>query len=685
MGLGIQRLRHNRKRAYGKQSGSCESCKLDKCSGSAGGQLHSLALKDDGTVWAWGYNGYGQLGDGTSTDHYTPAQVSGLTNITAISAMIMNSVALKDDGTVWTWGCNSCGQVGNGTTANGYYPMQVYGLTGVIAIAAGGEHTIVAKADGSVWTWGRNVCGELGDGTTTNSYSPIQVPGLTGITAVAGGEYHSVALKSDGTVWTWGYNGAGQLGDGTGADKHTPVQVLGLPIIKAIAAGSNFTIALALDGSVWIWGENSCGQLGIGTYANSYSPVQIQTISHVKQISGGKTHTLAIKEDGTAWAWGANDYYQLGDGTSTTSTVPVQVQGLPANVQNVIIPHITFDMQKYIQGDTVQLTLKLTGTMPGDKTNSVAFDIGYDGDTFELLTGDPGNDVVNGYIPFNTNMDLGTGADKNLLVSYIDMVNDTSLQEGSKVFTAMFKVKSNPTPGTKTFTLGSVDLLDSDGKVYNVNNGDPVAATVEVTDAAVVQGYTDIYLGDIGSGLNASIISSLDQSKINETFSNLKFILKQNAADPGTIFNGSEVFLPDDNGNMATLDGNGKVKGKFRVYTQDCSKTLLTIGGESYIGSKLNISLSPGQLYILNTANAPTEIYPGDIGQIASSQLVLTPDGKVSNTDFSAWLKLYKSNIANTIGKGGKLRADFTKDGVIDNIDFSLWMASYKMVKLLGL
>ena len=207
---------------------------------------------------------------------------------------------------------------------------------------------------------------------------------------------------------------------------------------------------------------------------------------------------------------------------------------------------------------------------------------------------------------------------RDLLASYIDMGGDTGLQEGSKVFTAMFKVKNDPVPGTKTFTLGPVDLLDSDGNVYNVNNGNPAAATVEVTDAAVAEGYVDIYLGGIGTGLNSSVISSLDQSKINETFSNLKFTLKQNPADIGIVFNGSAVFIPDENGNLATLDSNGKVKGRFRVYTQDCSKTLLNIDGVSYIGKKLNISLSPAQVSILNTANTPADIYPGDIGQIAA-------------------------------------------------------------------
>ncbi|MBI5299281.1 MAG: RCC1 repeat-containing protein, partial [Deltaproteobacteria bacterium] len=194
----------------------------------AGGSSHSLALKSNGTVWAWGYNGSGQLGDGTTTERDTPVQVSGLSGVTAIASGNGHGLALKSDGTVWTWGYNTYGQLGDGTTTERHTPVQVLGsLSGVTAIAGGfsNNHSLALKSDGTVWAWGANDFGQLGDGTTTERHTPVQVSDLSGVTAIAGGSVHSLALKSDGTVWAWGYNSNGQLGDGSTTERDTPVQV----------------------------------------------------------------------------------------------------------------------------------------------------------------------------------------------------------------------------------------------------------------------------------------------------------------------------------------------------------------------------------------------------------------------------------------------------------------------------
>jgi len=235
----------------------------------AAGLYHSITLKSDGTVWTWGDNQHGQLGDGTATDRTTPVQVQGLTGVVAIAGGSYHSLALKSDGTVWAWGSNSSGQLGNGTTTKSYTPMQVQGLTGVVAIAAGGKHSLALKSDGTVWAWGDNWYGQLGNGTTTNRFTPVQVQGLTGVVAIAGGYYHTIALKQDGTVWTWGYNWYGQLGDGTSSPhRTTPVQVQGLTGVVAIAGGYYHTVALKQDGTVWTWGSDSYGQLGDGRLLN---------------------------------------------------------------------------------------------------------------------------------------------------------------------------------------------------------------------------------------------------------------------------------------------------------------------------------------------------------------------------------------------------------------------------------
>ena len=234
----------------------------------AAGYYHSLALKSDGSVWAWGYNSYYQLGDGTYTTRYTPVQVKGpggtgtLGGVVAIAAGTYHSLALKSDGSVWAWGYNSSGQLGNGTTNYSFTPVQVSGpggtgtLDGVVAIAAGYYHSLALKSDGTVWAWGNNSNGQLGEGTATNYNTPVQVVGpggtgtLTGVVAIAAGDANSLALESDGTVWAWGWNYYGQLGDGTYTTRYNPVQVLGprgtgtLGNVVAIAAGYYHSLAV---------------------------------------------------------------------------------------------------------------------------------------------------------------------------------------------------------------------------------------------------------------------------------------------------------------------------------------------------------------------------------------------------------------------------------------------------------
>jgi alpha-tubulin suppressor-like RCC1 family protein len=303
----------------------------DVLSVSAAESNYSLALKSNGTVFAWGWNGYGVLGDGTSTERHTPVQVSGLSGATAVSAAYAHSLALKSDGTVWAWGLNNNGQIGDGTSTERHTPVQVSGLSGVTAVSAQFGHSLALKSDGTVWAWGRNSDGELGDGTTTNRLTPVQVSGLSDVTVIAAGQYYSLALKSDGTVWTWGSNGHGELGDGTTTQRLTPVQVGGLSgvTITAVASAYESSLALTSGGTVMAWGLNGHGQLGDGTTTNRTAPVQVHGINNAGMLSGvtavaaGDRHSLAQKSDGTVLAWGANYKGQLGDGTTTERHTPV--------------------------------------------------------------------------------------------------------------------------------------------------------------------------------------------------------------------------------------------------------------------------------------------------------------------------------------------------------------------------
>jgi alpha-tubulin suppressor-like RCC1 family protein/uncharacterized lipoprotein NlpE involved in copper resistance len=303
----------------------------------ASGLYHSLALKNDGTVWAWGNNSTGKLGDGTSTNKVTPVQVSGLNNVISITSQSNHSLALKSDGTVWAWGQNSYGKLGDGTLLTRNRPVQVNGLSNIISISAGTNHSVAVREDGTVWTWGYNKYGQLGDGTTTNRLTPIEVMGLNDIIEVSAGYFHTVALKKDGTVWAWGNNSLGKLGDGTTTNRTTPVKVQGINNVIMIEAGDNHTLGLTSLGDVWSWGQNNYGKLGDGTTTYRKVPVQVKNLTDVSSISGGTNHSLAIKNDGTVWAWGQNSYSKLGDGTITNSKIPIQVKGLLVNAPNPVI------------------------------------------------------------------------------------------------------------------------------------------------------------------------------------------------------------------------------------------------------------------------------------------------------------------------------------------------------------
>ena len=299
----------------------------------AGGGSHSVLLQRDGTVWCWGANTYGQLGNGTTDASHTPLRVEGLTGIIGVTAGLNHTVALKDDGTVWTWGRNNRGQLGNDSTDDSAVPVQVGAagdfLMGVTAVAAGVEHTVALLADGSVWAWGYNLRGQLGDGTQTRRLIPVPVQTgvaenyLTGVELIAAGGEHTVVLKSDGTVWAWGLNSHGQLGDGSQINQELPVQVITcadfaepLQGVVALAAGRLHSLALGTNGKVWAWGANDNQQLGnTESGLHEVLPVEVSDLDNIVFAEAGWNHSLALKQDGTAWTWGHNDHGQLGDGT----------------------------------------------------------------------------------------------------------------------------------------------------------------------------------------------------------------------------------------------------------------------------------------------------------------------------------------------------------------------------------
>jgi alpha-tubulin suppressor-like RCC1 family protein len=343
------------------------------------GDEHSLAVKSDGTAYAWGYNDDCQLGLGEDT-----CRPTGLDNLfypypmavdfpsdrlmQAIAGGGVHSLALEDNGIVWSWGGNSHGQLGVGDEPLHYEsPVLVKNLFDVKAIAAGENHSLALRNDGTVWAWGSTAHGQLGVGTSVgNKFYPVQVKGpqgsdepfLTDVVAVAAGENHSLAVKKDGTVYAWGEGGQGQLGIHSDNDHTIPYQVHGVgntqppengldlgeftgtqEDLATVAAGENHSLAVKSDGTaVYAWGGGWNGQLGINSNNDHTIPYQVhglnngqpsegKGLSNISDVAAGKYFSMALKSDGTAvYAWGGNSYGQI-DATLQDHRYPVKVEG----------------------------------------------------------------------------------------------------------------------------------------------------------------------------------------------------------------------------------------------------------------------------------------------------------------------------------------------------------------------
>ncbi len=342
----------------------------------AAGSNHSLAVKTDGSLWAWGSNEYGQLGNGISGDgefEVTPQKV--MDSVVAVAAGIHHSMTIKADGSLWTWGSNSAGQLGNGKSGEDEQssePIKI--MDDCVDIAVGATFSMAIKKDGSLWTWGNNGVGQLGNGKIgkeTSCGTPEKI--MDDVATIAAGAGHGLAIKKDGSLWVWGLNISGQIGNGKrgieenvstpvkimddvatvsggftysmavksdgslwswgvefglGTDSegsNTPVEVMN--DVKAISAGDSFCMAIKTDNSLWSWGMNNVGQLGLGSGYGLDCETPEKVMDDCAKIAAGESHSLAIKSDGSLHTWGNNDYGQLGNGLEMKIREPIELMG----------------------------------------------------------------------------------------------------------------------------------------------------------------------------------------------------------------------------------------------------------------------------------------------------------------------------------------------------------------------
>ena len=581
---------------------------ISAATGIAAGDSHSCALSG-GALQCWGYNQNGQLGHGTTNQHYaTPVGVTGISSAVEVKGGGLHTCARLSSGAVQCWGYNLYGQLGNGTTVTSTLPVGVSGIDGATAkateIAAGYAHTCALLTDQTVQCWGDNTSGQLGvNGPTPKSTTPVAISGISGATAIAAGYGHACALLTDKTVKCWGYNGSGQLGNGTTVSSTTPVAVSGIDGVTvqatAISAGYLHTCALLADNTVRCWGDDSYGQLGNGATGHFASPVTVNSINTATNIAAGGLRTCALLTDQTVKCWGDNSSGQLGNGTTVSSTTPVAVSG--------------------IDGITVQATAIATGyahtcaLLFGGAEQCWGDNIfGQLGNGVSAITTAPVNVSGVPEVVWSSSNAAVANIDANGVASALSSGNTTitaTTADGSVSGSTTLYVKSYAIGGTVSGLTGSVVLANnggdnltvtgssfsfatslSTGAAYNVSvvsqpfgqscavtDGSGTVGSAAVTTVAVTCTTLPVYpVGGTVSGLTGSVVlANNGGDNLTVTGSSFSFAT---SLPTGVAYNVSVATQPSGQ-SCAVTNGSGTVGSAAVTTVAVTCASAYTVGG----------------------------------------------------------------------------------------------------------
>jgi alpha-tubulin suppressor-like RCC1 family protein len=534
------------------------------------GNAHTVGIKTDGTLWAWGYNSNGQLGDGSGAYNKTTPVKIGTAKWTSISAGDSHTVGIKTDGTLWAWGYNSNGQLGDNSIINKTTPVPI-GTSKWASVSAGGSHTLGIKTDGTLWAWGNNYSGQLGDGSnSTKKTTPTQIG--TAWASISAGYAHSIGIKTDGTLWAWGSNSTGQLGDNSIINKTTPVKI-GTDTWVGISTGQLHTMGIKTDGTLWAWGRNGYGQLGDDSTLDKKTPVSIGTATWVS-IDAGVYYTMGIKTDGTLWAWGRNNYGQLGDGFIADKASPVQIGTASSTLAIVVNPILTPSVSTAITTGSQTICAGTSVTFTATPTNGGT-------PTYQWKKG--GVNISGATNATFTSMTLAN----NDAIS-VEMTSSATCASPTTATSAATFMTINPLPtatisGT-TMACTSVSLTASGGTSYAWSGGTTPSVSantfttsndysVTVTDAngcdgTATKSVTVVNCNDIHTGSTSCETATLTNVQGNSWF---------NFISPSGI--------------IASLNPNGMDLGTVTVEVSDASGAV-TFNGKKFLGRSVNFMSS---------------------------------------------------------------------------------------------